>query len=182
MHAQNCMHATVTSPSAIVFLVYSCERWCAGDFTARQQAAGRAAAYAVAPAPAAAAAEVAVEAPPEQPASLADLLKNLPPMPAGWKPGDAIPGLPAAAAQPPAVAPVAVAPVHPSGAGDATAQISAERLVAAVQAAAPVEPAAPPPAPAPRPVSAAFNFALNPDMDLEFGGVDSDSDDSSEED
>lgn len=128
----------------------------AGEYEASVQAGQRATAYAAAPA------AVAQEArPAAAPASLEELLKTLPPMPAGWKPGDAIPGLPAplagAAPAPPAAAPPAPPPPEDE------------------DAVAPAVPTA-------RPLSAAFDFALNPDMELEFGGSDSDSEDSSDED
>lgn len=59
------------------------------------------------------------------------LMKDLPPMPPGWKPGDPIPGLP------------------------------------------PIPPYVEKPPTKPQPLSAAFDFALNPEMDIQFGVSDS---------
>lgn len=143
----------------------------AGEWEASQQAEQRAAAYAAAPP---AAAEPAVV---EAAASLEDLLKSLPPMPAGWKPGDAIPGLPAMAAA--ATAAEAASPPAPAAAAATAAPAAAPAAVpAAAQEDEGPAKVVPPPA---RPMSAAFNFALNPDMVLEFGGAESEDEDSSDD-
>jgi hypothetical protein len=93
------------------------------------------------------------------PVNLAGILSSLPPMPAGWKPGDAIPGLAALGE----AAPVAE-----------TAQPLKPTITATTQ---PQKSAPAAPVVAPRP-SSAFDFSLNPDMELEFDvGDSSESDD-----
>lgn len=79
-------------------------------------------------------------------------------MPEGWKPGDPIPGLPASTTGP--------------GAVDEIQEVvlAAQHKEAAVAA-----------KPAPRPFSDAFNFQLNPDMELEFGVEDEDEDEDDSE-
>ena len=104
---------------------------------------------------------------------LADILSRLPPMPEGWKPGDAIPGMPSV--------PLAV----PLKMKEGTTSIPAtrgddERKVAVAVA---VAPPPPPPVQVSRPLSAAFDFALNPDLEMEFDvGSSSESESSSDDD
>ena len=86
----------------------------------------------------------------------ADVLKNLPPMPKEWKPGDPIPGL--GGIQGPQGL-KKQEEVSPPGQTDTTIMIKEK--------------------PKPQP---AFAFALNPDMDIEFGAATSSSEDESDSD
>jgi hypothetical protein len=94
-------------------------------------------------------------------------LKELPPMPKDWKPGQPIPGLPAV---PPPVSPTIEGDKEGKGAPAAAAAVVEESKA---QAAKPVVQA--------KPVSAAFDFALNPDLDIEFDVSDSEEESSSDE-
>ncbi len=87
-----------------------------------------------------------------QDALLANILSKLPPMPIDWKPGDPIPGLPA----PPAPK---VLPEEAKPAAAARPQRPEEETAIHRQ---PV-------------TAAAFEFALNPDLELVFEATDSDS-------
>jgi hypothetical protein len=126
----------------------------AGEYEARQKVSERAAAYAAAAPP---------EAAQPPPISLADILSKLPPMPEGWKPGDPIPGLPALAAEQlaAAVAAKSVAAVDAAEPEEARKEEQEEREVRPVGMT--------------RPVSAAFDFALNPDMEVMFEASESES-------
>jgi hypothetical protein len=162
----------------------------AGEHEARRQEIKKAEAYsaptlqpAAAPTAALAKLAAAMAAGAVAPGGVEELLKQLPPMPAGWKPGDPIPALVLQPAQLAAVGagPAAGAVAQKRGAAPAAAVPQPEEpLEAAVPAKAAVPVAA---VPAARPVSAAFNFALNPHLELVFGDKGEDeSDDESEED
>lgn len=104
--------------------------------------------------------------PTDQP-SLADILSKLPPMPAGWKPGDPIPGL-------------STAPLPPSEAHavDGDAKKAKPALAPDLsQGEAPQEekkgtfPA----------TRTMFDFALNPDLEMVFEGSENESDESEDD-
>ncbi|KAH7619347.1 hypothetical protein Ndes2526B_g06317 [Nannochloris sp. 'desiccata'] len=107
--------------------------------------------------------------------NLAGILRTLPPMPAGWKPGDPIPGLVDSEG---AVAPTAAAGVTIEDTTPISVPISSAASPPPPQQQGPTAvPITAPVAAGPRPI-AAFDFALNPDMELEFDvGDSSDSDD-----
>lgn len=105
-----------------------------------------------------------VSSAPQQGLSLAEILSNVPEMPVGWKPGDPIPGLPV----PPTVLVEATLP-HPRDA----------------ELKQPEQPVAKPPiivpeGPIGRPMAGAFDFALNPDLELVFEASESESESDSE--
>lgn len=101
-------------------------------------------------------------------ADLATLLDSMPPMPAGWKPGDPIPGMASGAGAAERMEEAMALPMEEGAPGE-----EGERDVSAA------------PAPAPRPLLKAFDFVLNADFDMdqvEFGGSSDESGDSSQDD
>lgn len=98
-------------------------------------------------------------------------------MPEGWKPGDDIPGLPPLSAQ---EEKVTSHPMH--GTADTTKTITTTTTLlpsAAAAAAKSLQIIKEEEKPVFKPVSAAFDFALNPDMEIEFEASDDDDDDDS---
>ena len=83
----------------------------------------------------------------------------LPQMPPGWKPGDAVPDLPA---HPPVLQAQAATLRNPAVAAAAPSwdAVTAAPAAAGRAESAPPRPAAPPPAP-----NSAFDFILNPDLE-----------------
>jgi hypothetical protein len=97
-------------------------------------------------------------------------LKELPPIPKGWKPGQPIPGL---LPIPP--------PVYSTIGGDKEGKGAPAPAAAAAVAVESNKAQAVKPAVQAKPVSVAFNFALNPDLDIEFDVSDSEEESSSDE-
>lgn len=93
-------------------------------------------------------------------------LKELPPMPKDWKPGQPIPGLP----------PIPTIEGATEGKG-APAPAAAATVISEAMKVQPIKPAV-----QAKPVSAAFNFALNPDLDIEFDVSESEEESSSDDD
>jgi hypothetical protein len=109
---------------------------------------------------------------PDQP-SLADILSKLPPMPAGWKPGDPIPGLP--------TAPVPSSEAPHTVDGDANAKKAEPALAPAV---APDVSQKEVKEEKMYPFSATrtmFDFALNPDLEMVFEGSEKESEESEDD-
>lgn len=158
-----------------------------GDYRAAEQADKHATAYASSlaswPTPVSSKEPAAARTP-----TLAELLSNLPPMPEGWKVGDPIPGMPAlTAAQIASLAKTETVLVE-TGAKLADKTVS-EPIEEVEEEAEPLKEEKAEEEidvgvhedEAQRPLKAAFNFALNPDMDIVFGATESESDSKDEE-